>query len=199
MPKTKSKSTVKSDHKKIVQLSKMLKSETNIFDTVVSGNMSTTAIVTNLLLVPQGTAFTERLGLQVVKKALTFRYAIEPPVASLPSSTVRVMYLHYPGSLLNALPSIGQILGTGTNVLSDFNWLLKPNFTVLYDRLHDCSTVEGNSITVQKTINLHNKVATWTSTTGASYDRGAIIQVVLSDQATIFPQFNSYNRITYEP
>jgi len=190
---------VKADHRKLNQLVKAMKTENRILDTVVGASPSTTATVTNMTLISQGDDLGQREGNKIVIKKIDIRYGLTlAPGVSTPSCIVRVMYLYWHDGLAGVLPTISTILSAGTNVLSDLNYLFKTNFTVLYDKLHSVSAVESNGITVRKSIKC-SKVATYYATASGNYDKGQIIQVVMSDQTSLQPAFTSYTRVEYLP
>jgi len=190
---------VASDHKKVAKLAKESKQETNILDTLVASVVSTTAVITPLTLVPQGDDLGTRTGDKITLTGLKIRGAIEVPSAtSVPPCVVRVMYVRWKDGRTGSLPTIGTLLSGSTNVLSDFNYVYRSSFDVLYDKMFNVSAVEGKAFSINKFIKLKEKPATFYSTGSGAYDKGHIFQVLISDQATFLPNFTSYNRLYYK-
>lgn len=160
----------------------------------------TTAAVGHLMSISQGSSDDQRIGLDLTLRALRYSYSIVANGNSASGGDIfRVIIFRWKGALTGSAPAAAAVLQLATDVDSAYNDAYKDQFTVLYDRKHGLAGAGNgvpNTAVVRK--NLKNVTATYTGSSGASFNSNQVFFLLLGSNNTYPSAFNYYNRIFFE-
>lgn len=173
----------------------MPKPEWKYADIITTGTtITTTATITNLIPLAQGSSDDDRQGDKVTWRSLFHRMSVTPN-ATAGVNFLRVMIIQDKQNNGTA-PTAAQIFQTSTNYLSPLNDDFGKRFKVLFDRTYTVDT-DANGAQVDK---IYRKLRIVTEYAGAGSvvpNTNGIYLVQLSDQATNGPTTSTYTRLRY--
>lgn len=167
-----------------------------------NANISDTAFVNNLTMVPQGDSETQRDGISIKPLNLSYRYFI---TKASPVTYNQVRMIIFRGKLENgvaytASDILASQIGPGA-IISPRNYDERFRTQILYDRVHN---LNNNTVQAQQLVTGYIRLTGHinydkTDATGATIEGGGLYVMLVSDNATVGnqPSANFHYRLTY--
>lgn len=131
------------------------------FDTWVQAqSVGSGGTITPLCGIAQGVSQSERVADSTFMDALKFTYELVQINADTYSDTRVIIFQWHLSTQISTIVLADILYNTaGIGLYSQFNWPLRTQYTILYDKIHS-QAGSTTSLTVTSNVNVHNKVIT---------------------------------------
>ncbi len=174
---------------------KYLNVERKLFDTVVSGTVSSTGTITHLNAVPIGDGQNSRDGVSVKATFLGVRMEYTEHASVAGATFLRVLILRDLRQVASSTPAIATILQT-VDRNSFFNEDTLGRFQILHDKVYGLSNVGtvGRHIELNFPMNSHVR---WNADLGSNIESNGLYIALISNQGTNVPTIGFTSRFRY--
>jgi len=176
-----------------MKLKGIINSEKHAFEVdPTTYNPSSSGAMTTLSSVAVGDTYATRTGNSILAKGLTIRGTLGIH-ASATNTYCRIIVFQDK----NASPftTVASILQSG-DLTEQINWNNKPDFRLLSDRTFSLNNSGKNNVVVNKYIPLNTHIH-YQGTNGTDWNKGQILILYISNEATNTPTFKFSSRLEF--